>query len=142
MDAIRYEPNNEELKNELLKIEHLCTQSKEKEPLQDVEVSNLEHNPLTLPNSDDISNIVNPSKSVGSWMGVKQSSGILYECHPEVAQSKMNLVDIQLNRKERENPLEEQSDRALSKNFHHISTNVALDKEIHKNQTLNRVVLL
>ncbi|KAJ8438017.1 hypothetical protein Cgig2_029998 [Carnegiea gigantea] len=50
----------------------------------------------------------------------------------------MNPVDIQLNGKEREDPLEELSDRALSKNFRHISTNVALAKEIHKNQTLNR----
>lgn len=38
----------------------------------------------------------------------------------------------------RENTSEEQSDRALSKNFHHTSTTTVMAKEIHKNHTLIR----
>ena len=60
LDAIRYDPNNEELKRKLHKVEHLCTQSMEKEPPQDAEVSKLECNHLSLPNTDDINNIKNP----------------------------------------------------------------------------------
>ncbi|KAJ8433085.1 hypothetical protein Cgig2_014133 [Carnegiea gigantea] len=71
LDAIRYYPNSEELKNKLHKIEHVRTQSKEKEPTPDAEVSKLECNHLSLPNSDDISNITNTSRVWAVEWGAK-----------------------------------------------------------------------
>lgn len=66
LDAIRYDPNNEELRKEFHKIEQLCTQSREKDSPHDAEVTKLECSHLSFPSNGGIT-----SKSRGSSMEVK-----------------------------------------------------------------------
>ncbi|KAJ8437967.1 LOW QUALITY PROTEIN: hypothetical protein Cgig2_033700 [Carnegiea gigantea] len=130
LEAIRFDPCNEELNRELSRIESLCYQSREKDHQRTPEFIDFE--PLSLTSSDANLNIGIPGMSMGSFIitdGLYENNSVATHIHFEP-------LDVTFNEKKREYALEEQSDMSLSYKFHQI-VSIGNVEEIHENQIMS-----